>query len=110
MKVAVIGDMNMVMGFALTGVRKTKIVDTPMETEEALKQFIEDAEVGIIILLDRLAEEIRSFVTDIQERKTVYPIIIEMHGKDGPTKREDPINKLIRRAVGIDIKSRGIQP
>ncbi len=108
MKVAVIGDMNMVMGFALTGVKKARITETPGEAEEALKQFIDDAEVGIIILLDRLAEEIRSFVTSIQERKTVYPIIIEMPGKDGPTKREDPINKLIRKAVGIDIKSGGI--
>ncbi|MCD5409555.1 MAG: hypothetical protein LRZ87_02165 [Methanocellales archaeon] len=108
MKVAVIGDMNMVMGFALTGVKKARIAETPEEAEEALKQFIDDAEVGIIILLDLLAEEIRSFVTNIQERKTVYPIIIEMPGKDGPIRREDPMDKLIRKAVGIDIKSGGI--
>lgn len=110
MKVAVIGDINMVIGFALAGVKKARIAETPEETEEALKRFIEDTEVGVIILLDRLAEEIRSFVTKIQKRETVYPILIETPGKGGAIKVEDPINKLIRRAVGIDIKSGGIQP
>jgi len=103
MKAAVIGDRNMTLGFSLAGVKKARIAQTPQETEEALKHYMDDPEVGVIMLLDSLAESIRPFMNKLQGRKEVYPIIVEVPGKEG-ARAPDPINRLIRKAVGIDVE------
>jgi len=103
MKAAVIGNRNMTLGFSLAGVKKMRVVETPQETEEALKHFLVDPEVGVIILLDSLAESIRPYMDKIQVKKEVFPIVVEVPGKEG-ARATDPINRLIRRAVGIDVE------
>ncbi|MDI6888637.1 MAG: V-type ATP synthase subunit F [Methanocellales archaeon] len=103
MKAAVIGDRNMTLGFSLAGVKKMRVAETPRETEEALKHFLVDPEIGIIMLLDSLAESIRPFMNKVQGRKEVYPIVVEVPGKEG-SRAIDPINRLIRKAVGIDVE------
>lgn len=103
MKAAVIGDRNMTLGFSLAGVKKARIAQTPQETEEALKQYMSDPEIGVIMLLDSLAESIRPFMNKVQGRKEIYPIIVEVPGKEG-ARASDPIDRLIRKAVGIDVE------
>ena len=107
MKVAVIGDRYTVTGFAVLGVKKLRIATTPEETEEGLTRFLNDPEVGMIIILDRLAEAVRSVVTGVQSKKRVYPIIIEIPGKEGAIMKEDVIHTMIRKAVGIEMKKGG---
>jgi vacuolar-type H+-ATPase subunit F/Vma7 len=108
MKVAVIGDRTMVIGFGLLGVKDAKIAERPQDVEEYVRGFLGDTEIGVILLQDHLAEEIRAFLTGIQKEKRVYPIIVEIPGKGGPIEREDPIQKTVKRAVGIDISRRGM--
>jgi len=108
MKVGVIADEYTVVGFALLGVKDTKIADTQEQTETCLDEFLCNPEIGVIIIMDYLAEEIRSTVSRIQNEKKAYPIIIEISGKDGPVEREDSISRLVRRAVGVSLIKGGM--
>ncbi|MFO7791741.1 MAG: V-type ATP synthase subunit F, partial [Candidatus Saliniplasma sp.] len=63
-------------------------------------------DVGVVLLSERIAEDIRDEMDRISEEKELYPVIIEIPDKKGPLEdKEDPLNKKIRRAVGIDITS-----
>ena len=108
MKVGAIADEHTVVGFALLGVKDTKIAKTPQETETCLDEFLCNPEIGVIILMDHLAEGIRSTVSRIQDEKEAYPIIIEISGKDGPVERQDSISSLVRRAVGVSLMKGGM--
>jgi len=76
MKVGVIADQYTVIGFALLGVKNTKIADTREQTETCLDEFLCNPDIGVIIIMDYLAEGIRSTVSRIQSEKKAYPIII----------------------------------
>ena len=108
MKVGVIADEYTVVGFALLGVKDTKIADTREQTETCLDEFLCNPEIGVIIIMDYLAEGIRSTVSRIQDEKKAYPIIIEISGKDGPVERQDSISNLVRRAVGVSLIKGGM--
>ncbi|MCD5424999.1 MAG: hypothetical protein LRZ92_00895 [Methanosarcinaceae archaeon] len=101
MKFAIIGDKQMAIGFSLAGVKKSKIVETPEEVKSAITEYIQDAEIGVLIIQDSFAEKARAFIDKLQERKEVYPVIMEISGKSGPIEKEDIMDSLIRRAIGV---------
>ena len=101
MKFAIIGDKQMVIGFSLAGVKKSKIVKTSEEVKVAIEECIQDTDVGVLIIQDSFAEKSRVIMDKLQERKEVYPIIMEIPGKSGPIEKEDIIDSLIRRAIGV---------
>lgn len=103
MKLAVIGDRGMIAGFRLAGVKYTGVPESAKETEELLGSFCEDPEIGIILITDLIAESIRPFIMALQGKEAVFPIIVEIPGSEGVTRRTEPLEGLIRRAVGIDI-------
>ncbi len=104
----VIADGQTVVGFSLLGVKDTKIADTPEQTEICLEEFLGNPEIGVIVIMDYLAEGIRSTVSRIQNEKKAYPIIIEISGKERSVEREDSISRLVRRAVGVTLMKGGM--
>jgi V/A-type H+-transporting ATPase subunit F len=104
MRISLIGDKDTVVGFQLAGVKDSHIVESPEDARVALRDLAEDKESGLIIITERLADKIRSDISEITEGK-VTPIIVEIPDKGGPIeKKVDPIKELIKRAVGIEIK------
>ena len=79
--VAVIGDIDTVTGFRLGGVREGRVVNNKEEAEKALDDLIE-TNVSIIIITDKIADEIR-----VHMNKTIgseiVPMVIEIPDKDG---------------------------
>lgn len=104
MKTVVIGDWHMVSGFALLGIKIAFMPLNPQETESVLNKCLDDPNIGMILILDRLADEIRPFLSRIETEKVLFPVIVEIPGTEGPRERADPVERLIRRAVGIDVK------
>jgi V/A-type H+-transporting ATPase subunit F len=102
-KLAVIGDRGMVAGFRLAGVKYTGVPDDAREAEKLLRSFCEDPEIGIILITDVIAESVRPFISELQGGGSVFPIIVEVPGSEGAIRRAEPLEGLIRRAVGIDI-------
>jgi V/A-type H+-transporting ATPase subunit F len=104
MRISVIGDFDTIVGFRLAGIKDAHEVEDPKEAVEILRELIRDEDVGLIIITERLADEIRSETKKMFEGR-VTPLLVEIPDKSGPIeKKVDPIKELIRKAVGVEIK------
>jgi V/A-type H+-transporting ATPase subunit F len=104
MKISVVGDFDTITGFRLAGIKDAYEVEEPAEAVETLKKLVKDEEIGLVIITERLADEIRKETEAIFEGR-ITPLMVEIPDKGGPIeKKVDPIKELIRRAVGVEIK------
>jgi vacuolar-type H+-ATPase subunit F/Vma7 len=78
MNVAVLGDEYLVWGMMLAGVKRAKVVLNPEEAVTLLQEWLRDPEIGVIVLPEKLAAEIRPEIEAARKKKTLYPIIIEV--------------------------------
>jgi V/A-type H+-transporting ATPase subunit F len=103
MELVVIGDEDTRTGFKLAGVTRTYPGD---EAKIHLEDMLQDDTIGIIMINERFAEENREILNrGRKEKKKLIPIIVEIPDSSGPIKREiDPIQQLIRRAIGAQIE------
>ena len=101
--VVIIGDEDSVVGFRLAGIREALIHTDAREAE----RFILDAlqrDVGVVIITDRAASEVRGLLDRLRmEKGRVKPIFVEIPDKRGPLEAEDRLQQLVRRVVGTDI-------
>ena len=101
--VAVIGDIDTVTGFRLGGVREGRVVNNKEEAEKALDDLIE-TNVSIIIITDKIADEIRVHMNK-KIGSEIVPMVIEIPDKDGISESDgDQMRALIKRVIGVDIK------
>lgn len=103
MKIGVVGDSDTVTGFRLAGIGEAHEVKEPREVVKTLKKLMKE-DVGLIIITERLADQVRDETSMLMEGKT-FPLIVEIPDKRGPIEgKVDPIMALIKKAVGVDIK------
>ena len=101
MKFHCIADEDTVRGFRLAGV-EGEAVSTAAETEQAVRRVAENPDIGILILTDLVAAEIRPLVDDIRVNRS-RPLITEIPGPDGPMPGRKTLRQLVQEAVGIRI-------
>ncbi|MBW1839990.1 MAG: V-type ATP synthase subunit F [Deltaproteobacteria bacterium] len=103
MELVVIGDEDTRTGFKLAGVTRTYPGD---EANIHLEEMLQDDTIGIIMINEKFAEENREVLNRARkEKKRLTPIIVEISDNTGPIKREiDPLQELIRRALGAQIE------
>lgn len=95
----VIADAHTALAFSLAGVRGG-VADSPRQARELLLQSREDPEVGLILISERLADQIREAV-DAARRDSVKPLILEIPDLAGPlTQRESLLDRL-RSLMGL---------
>lgn len=100
--VGVIGDIDIVSGFRLGGVQKAEVVNTSEEAIVAFDKFL-DEEISIIIITNRLANEIREHINR-KIGSNVLPMIIEIPEKDGSSEgSSDQMAELIKRVIGVEM-------
>ena len=107
MKVAVMGDRHTVQTFSLAGVKDNYTVDDLDklgEIEDPFDRFTSDDNISIIFLTERTASAIAQKIKYHAELKSLYPLIITIPDVQGESEDEDRLKKLIRRAVGVDIR------
>ncbi|UCF08251.1 MAG: V-type ATP synthase subunit F [Thermoplasmata archaeon] len=105
MKVSVIGDRDTVMGFGLTGIKDLYAAGDREAAINALDEVMQNPDMGVVIITERYAHSLEDEIRKWREEKPLYPLIVEIEDKKGPVTREDPIRLLIKRAVGLDMKS-----
>ncbi len=101
MKYTIIGDEDAVLGFGMVGV-KGSIADSPAEAEEAFKSILEDHEVGIVIITERVAELIRPQVDRFIFTNT-FPLIVEIPDRKGRITGKSGIREMVNEAIGIKL-------
>ncbi|MEF8875028.1 MAG: V-type ATP synthase subunit F [Candidatus Thermoplasmatota archaeon] len=105
-KVVVVGKKDMSLGFSLAGVDETFAPADEYESKKQIDKLLESPEVGVILLSERIAEDIRDHLNEKEQKRKgdIYPVIVEIPDKEGPIEeKEDPLKGKIKRAVGIDV-------
>ena len=99
MKYFIIGDEDSVLGFGMVGV-KGKLVSNAQEAEEAFQSVLQDREVGIVVITERIAELIRPQV-DRYMFTEVFPLIVEIPDRLGQIVGKLNLRETVNRAIGI---------
>lgn len=104
MRIGVVGDSTTVTGFRLAGVKDAYEIEDAARAAGVLKELFKDENIGLIIISEKIADQIRKDIDRLTEGK-VTPLIVEIPDKKGAIeKKVDPIKELVRRAVGVEIK------
>ncbi|MFA5246658.1 MAG: V-type ATP synthase subunit F [Candidatus Micrarchaeia archaeon] len=104
MKIRVIGDNAMVLGFSLLGVREG-VLTTAEKAEEELRKALEAEDIGMVILLDDFAA---SFSHKMKRRieSTTKPVVVIIPGKAGSGKQgATNLAAMIKKAIGVELKA-----
>jgi V/A-type H+-transporting ATPase subunit F len=101
MKFHCIADEDTVRGFRLAGI-EGEVVSSAAEAEQAVRRAAENPAIGILILTDLVAAEIRGLVDEIRVERS-RPLIAEIPGPDGPMPGRKTLQQLVQEAVGIRI-------
>lgn len=102
-KIAVVADPEVASFFRVTGVKRAYGVKTAKEAAEAVGKLAEEREVAVIIVTEKIAEEIKPVMDEVGRR--AYPTVITIPGKEGPIPGKAPsVMELVKRTVGVEIK------
>lgn len=95
----VIADEHTSLAFSLAGVRGG-VANTPGQARELLIQSRADSEVGLILISERLADQIRE-VVEAARRESVKPLILEIPDLAGPVARKESLLDRLRYLMGL---------
>lgn len=104
MKIAIVADFNTVNCFKLVGLEHAYAVKNAEEAEERVRELLETTDFAVIILTDQIANRIRATINEVTEEKE-FPLIISVPSVGESSQLAvDPINELIKRKTGIELK------
>jgi len=96
-----IGDEDTVRGFRLAGI-EGQVVSGAAEAAAALQAAVRRSGVGVVIITDAVAADIRSQVDAIR-LECERPLLVEVPGPLGPIAGRKTLRQLVQEAVGIRI-------
>ena len=101
MEIFIIGDHDTVLGFSLAGI-EGRTVKGPDEAYSALNEVVESEKIGILLITERLAHELRREIDQIMMTRR-YPLVVEIPDVEGPFEDKVTISDLVKTAIGIKI-------
>ena len=101
MKFFCIGDEDTVRGFRLAGI-EGQMVSNAAEAAAALERALKRSDLGVLIMADTTAAEIREQV-DAVRLDCERPLLVEVAGPLGPVPGRKSLRQLVQEAVGIRI-------
>ncbi len=104
MKIAIVADGDTVNCFKLAGLEYAYTVKNAEEAEERIRELLGTPEFTVIITTDHIASRIRATINEVTEERK-FPLIISISSISDPYPLAvDPINELIKRKTGIELK------
>jgi V/A-type H+-transporting ATPase subunit F len=101
MRYYIIGDEDAVLGFGLVGV-EGKAVQSAEQAQEAFSTVLEQSDIGIIIITERIADLIRPQVDRFIFTRN-FPLIVEIPDRLGPLEGKPGIREMVNQAIGIKL-------
>jgi vacuolar-type H+-ATPase subunit F/Vma7 len=102
-RVGVVADRRTATLFRLVGLKDVYPVDDDKEAEMCLRQVLEESNVFLILVTDRLINKIKDLIEGVLEKK--YPLIIPIPSVENQEAiQTDLINDLVKRKAGIEFK------
>ena len=94
--IACLGTSEFVMGFRLAGIRK--VFEVEGNSEKTLKQALEDKEIGILIMDQKIIDELsQDTKEDLFDR--IQPTTVAVSTQDD----QGDLRRMIKRSVGVDV-------
>jgi len=88
-------------GMRLAGIDGV-VVHDPEEVRSALQKVLNDSEVGIVLITEKLADLAGEEISGIK-LKCQTPLIVEIPDRHGTRRSVDSITRYVRDAVGLKI-------
>ncbi len=101
MKFHCIADEDTVRGFRLAGV-DGEAVATAAEAGAAVERALQRPDIGVLLLTDVIAAEIRPLVDEVRLERE-QPLIAEIPGPEGPMPGRKTLRQFVQEAVGIRV-------
>ena len=101
MKLFVIGDEFTVLGYSLVGIRGIVVSDSE-EAADALKQAMQDPDLGILLITQPVASEIQPLLDEVK-LKMAMPVVLEIPDRSGPIEDRESALDIVRRLIGIKV-------
>jgi len=101
MKYFIIGDEDSVLGFGMVGVQG-EVARSGQEAENIFKRALNNRDIGIIIITERIAETIRPLVDSYIFTES-FPLIVEIPDRNGPLAGKLSIREIVNRSIGIKL-------
>jgi V/A-type H+-transporting ATPase subunit F len=101
MEFFVIGDPDTVLGFSLAGINGRDVRDA-REALAAVKETLGNQDIGILLITERLAQELRLEIDSVMISRK-FPLIVEIPDIKGPLEEKATISDLVKSAIGIKI-------
>ena len=102
MKMFLISDnVDTLTGMRLAGVEGV-VVNEVHEVREALDKTLEDKEVAIILITEKLARLVPEYIRNIKLNLRL-PLIVEIPDRHGTTRSSDSITRYVKESIGLKI-------
>lgn len=101
MKFFLIGDEYTVLGYKLVGIPSV-VANNAQEATDALNMATKDSNIGIILITQRIASEIRSLVDTVRLEMST-PIVLEIPDRQGPMEDRESALSVVQRLIGIKV-------
>lgn len=88
-------------GMKLSGVNGV-VVHTKAEVQEQLDKVLADKTIGIVLITEKLCNEIRETVNNIKLTKKI-PLIVEIPDRHGTGRKPDFITAYVNEAIGLKL-------
>ncbi len=102
MKFYIIGDKDTVTGFSLAGVEGVE-ANSKTEALKALKQALNYKHIGIILITERLAKEIRKTIDNLLCHKKKCHLILQIPDVKGALQGRKSVEEFVLSALGIKV-------
>ncbi|MDR3552393.1 MAG: V-type ATP synthase subunit F [Clostridia bacterium] len=89
------------VGMRLAGIEGT-VVHSDGEVREALKGAMDDKEIGIVLITEKLVSICPDLVYDLKLNRR-RPLIVEIPDRHGSGRSKDSITRYVREAIGVKI-------
>ena len=99
MKLYCVADEDTVRGFRLAGI-EGRAVATPAEATAAVDGFAAQADCGVLVLTQDLAESIRPRIETLRH-DCERPLVVEIPGPRGARPGHRSLQRVVQEAVGI---------
>jgi V/A-type H+-transporting ATPase subunit F len=102
MKFFLIGDEYTVLGYSLVGI-KGATVNNAQEATDALDKARKDPEVGIILITQKIASEVKHLIDSLRLEMST-PILLEIPDRKGPMEGRESAMSVVQRLIGIKVQ------
>ena len=103
MRIFVISDnTDTVTGLRLVGISGV-VVHTREEFEKAFSGVLRDREIGIVLIVEKLAKQFDAEIKEIKLSNSI-PLLVEIPDRHGSGRSENFITEYIQQAIGVKLQ------